>query len=304
MRLPVWLPACLLLAGCASAQGVPAWSTSWLPPADFTADPIPTAAPNPAAAAPLDRAILSLQQQGQGWGNQQGQGWGNQQGQGWGAPPSGPQGGPPPEPPKATGTKTASAPGKNDFSRKGAYLSVGFLSSAGEFDFERTDEAFDIPLVPNIDETTSVEGEGMSLRVGFRTSESFAFEILFDFASYDMTEETPGIEFDGTIDTFTLGFNGKVYIPVQRVEPYFLFGIGIGSAAVQSDYNNGTIFVSESASMTTMNLKFGLGMDIYAHRNFAIFLEWAMNMGFGFDYTSHSYVGVTSDIVFGAMFRF
>jgi opacity protein-like surface antigen len=200
--------------------------------------------------------------------------------------------------------KPSSAPGKSDFSRKGVYLSVGFLSSAGEFDFDRVDETLDLPIVPNIDETTSVEGDGMSLRVGFRTSENFAFEILLDFASYDMTEDTPGIEFDGSIDTVMLGFNGKIYIPIERFEPYALFGVGFGTIDVSSDYNDGVNFVSGSTSFSAFDLKFGFGMDIYAHRNFAVFLEWAFNMGFGFDGGSRSYFGVTNDLTFGAMFRF
>ena len=184
------------------------------------------------------------------------------------------------------------------------YLSVGILSSDGEYDFERTDETFDLPVVPNLDEMTTVEGDGMSLRLGFRTNENFAFEILLDFASYDMTEDTPGFEFDGSVDTFTLGFNGKVYIPIQRVEPYFLFGLGFGTADVESEYNDGVNFISGSTSFSAFNFKFGLGVDIYAHRNFAVFLEWALNMGFGFDASARTYTAFSGDIVFGAMFRF
>ena len=171
----------------------------------------------------------------------------------------------------------AAAQSNPDYGRNGFYVAL-----AGLYAFE--DFGGDIPrLTPpfSVD-----DGLGMTGRIGWRFTRWTAVELSGEYASFDAEEG--GGTFSSDFNTVAGVAHLKGILPLGRVEPYALFGVGALTLAV-TDISNNSGFAWRG----------GLGVQVHATRHLAAFLEG-------------SYLGTTGDVsnlpyggfVWGLQWRF
>ncbi len=142
---------------------------------------------------------------------------------------------------------------KEDFARAGPYVGVGgsYVTDTFESDLE---DALD-GVFPGVSVDIEESG-GLNAVAGYRLLSFLAAELEYEWIS----------EFDialngtkaATIEAHSLTANLKWIAPIQRVQPYFLTGLGFTHAKLEDKLGFGL-----SKSTTDFAGRLGVGIDVY-----------------------------------------
>lgn len=151
-----------------------------------------------------------------------------------------------------------------DYSRFGPYLGVGASLSLDFFEDEVEDALEDV--VPGVSVDVD-EAWGANARAGLRLLSPLAIEVQYEWLSpYDISVQPLGtVELEQHVVTGNL----KLYLPIWRVQPYLLGGVGV--QYYQLDGTVGPLDVDESD--TAFAARVGLGLDVYLTRNLLVNAE-------------------------------
>ncbi|MEW6440077.1 MAG: outer membrane beta-barrel protein [bacterium] len=153
-----------------------------------------------------------------------------------------------------------------DFARPGLYFGVGLAYSVQQF----PDEDFDFGNELEVDDSM-----GFDARLGYRISRYVSLEIEalynfgFDFHAYHTDL--------GSIDSYSVTGNAKIYPFAGRFQPYGIVGIGYSGANIEEEY-----WSDSSESFSDFGVRFGGGVDLYFTRNVLGWFEISYFLG-GFD---------------------
>jgi opacity protein-like surface antigen len=146
----------------------------------------------------------------------------------------------------------ASAAGAGDFDRPGVYLSVSGLYAVPLFE----DELQKITPALSIDDTA-----GLQARLGFRLLSFLAVEAQYEWIDgFD-------VDFDGqgtimSLASHNLTGNLRLHIPIWRIEPYALAGLGATFWKI-NDENDSFLFPDGDSDGTGFAGRLGGGVDFY-----------------------------------------
>jgi opacity protein-like surface antigen len=160
------------------------------------------------------------------------------------------------------GALLAAPASAGDYSRFGLYLGGGGSYGTDVF----TDEianSFNVPV--DVDDTF-----GANARVGLRLFAPLALELQYEWLSeYDI--EILG--FDAfSLEQQALSANLKLYLPIWRVQPYLLAGVGF----VHYELEDSVPGIDLSADDTVLAGRFGGGAEVYLTRHLALYGEGAV----------------------------
>lgn len=153
----------------------------------------------------------------------------------------------------------AAAQSSPDYGRNGFYLALAGLYAFEDFGDD----------VPRLTPPFSVDdGLGVTGRFGWRFTRWSAVELSGEYASFDAKEAggTLSSDFDTVAALATL----KGILPLGRVEPYALFGMGAQVLAI-TDASNNYDFAWRG----------GLGVQVHATEHLSAFLEGSYLGGTG-----------------------
>ena len=151
-----------------------------------------------------------------------------------------------------------------DFSRAGFYLGGG-LSYATDLYEDEIEDALNTGFGVDIDDTF-----GVNVRVGGRFFRFVALELQYEWLdSYDININNAGGR--SRVDAQTFTGNLKLYLPIQRFQPYLLAGIGFQRYEIDNDYFNGTVRTQDDDIDLAGRL--GLGFDAYLTEHVVFYAE-------------------------------
>jgi opacity protein-like surface antigen len=160
------------------------------------------------------------------------------------------------------GLAVAGAATAGDFSRSGVYLGGGVSYGADLFSDE-IEDAFGLPV--DIDDTV-----GANARVGFRLLSFLALEAQYEWLSeYDI--KIAGIN-AASLEQHTFTGNLKFYLPIWRIQPYLLAGIGIEQFELKVSLPPPFDFTEKDTALAG---RLGGGLELYVTENLALFAEGA-----------------------------
>ncbi len=136
-------------------------------------------------------------------------------------------------------TETQMVP-RDDYDRTGFYLGASGVYSYANFD--------------NADDNSF----GANLRIGYRGDRWVALELQSEWLKYDL-------DFGGRVDSVASTVNLRWFIPIGRVQPFFITGVGA------------TYLRADAGGQTSWELdvtgRLGGGVEFYATRNLALILD-------------------------------
>lgn len=100
----------------------------------------------------------------------------------------------------------------------------------------------------------------LSLRAGYRGLPHVAVELLGEVLPNFDGDQAP----DGDVDGYAVTANGKLYLPLGRVEPWTMAGIGFLDIAPENRHER-----------EDFAFRFAAGLDAYLTRHWAFYLEAA-----------------------------
>ena len=151
-----------------------------------------------------------------------------------------------------------------DFSRSGFYAGGG-LSYATDLYEDEIEDALNTGFDVDIDDTF-----GVNARVGGRFLRFIAIEIQYEWLdSYDININNAGGR--SRVDAQTLTGNLKLYLPIQRFQPYLLAGVGFQRYEIDNNYFNGTVQTQDDD--IDLAGRVGLGFDAYLTENIVFYAE-------------------------------
>jgi len=145
----------------------------------------------------------------------------------------------------------------DDYSRSGFYMGVGPSLVVPLFDDEVTDWA---GAPSDVDHSV-----GMVLRFGLRLLSFLSTELQYEgVKGYDV--ELAGID-TFRMDSHTLTVNAKLHLPIWRIQPYLVTGIGFTHYDIHDD------FELEGGGSFALGGRVGGGLDLYLTSNLVIYGE-------------------------------
>lgn len=158
----------------------------------------------------------------------------------------------------------ADASGRPDFSRTGFYVGGGFSYATDLYEDEISD-ALDTGFSVDVDDTF-----GFNARAGGRFFRFVALEIQYEWLdTYDI--KIPNAGGRSQVDVQTVTGNLKLYLPIQRFQPYVLAGIGFQRYEIDNNYFNGTIRSQDDDY--DLAGRVGLGFDLYLTEHVVFYAE-------------------------------
>lgn len=133
-----------------------------------------------------------------------------------------------------------------DFERPGAYAALNGVYSVETFD--------------NVPSSIVDNGVGASGRLGYRFNGSFAAEMQYEYSG-DFSD------IGGDFAEHLVTLNGKIYLPLDRFQPYALLGMGLAVGAFDPGSNEES-FVG----------RVGGGVDMYFNERFGLLAEAVYNI--------------------------
>jgi opacity protein-like surface antigen len=133
-----------------------------------------------------------------------------------------------------------------DFERPGLYGALNGVYSVETFD--------------NVPSSIVDNAVGVSMRGGYRFNSMFAAEMQYEYSG-DFSD------IGGNFAMHLVTMNGKVYLPLDRFQPYALVGMGFGVGAFDPGSNEESFLV-----------RLGGGMDMYFNEQFGLLAEMTYNM--------------------------
>ncbi len=181
----------------------------------------------------------------------------------------------------------------NVYARPGGYFGASAIA------------AFPTFLEDDLEDSRSADvdpGAGFNVRVGYRTSEYFAFEVMGEWVPQFEVDSSPtergrfnNRDIPGFDEWTSLVFtaNAKIPWPLGRFEPYLTIGPGIQ-------------YVAQTDSTTNDDIKFAIrqavGVDFYATKNWVVNAEFINLSSFGnvrgVSQVRHDYYGVGVGIAY------
>jgi opacity protein-like surface antigen len=145
-----------------------------------------------------------------------------------------------------------------DFDRSGFYLGVGGSYTAALWDEELEDE-FGIPV--NVDDAW-----GVNARAGVRIWKALAVEAQYEWLDAYAAEVNNVEAFE--VESHALTANLKLYLPIWRIHPYLLAGVGFAHIELDDSLGLGL-----SESETSLAGRGALGLDVYLTEHIALYAE-------------------------------
>lgn len=173
------------------------------------------------------------------------------------------------------------AAGEPDYGRKGFYAGAGVVYAPSVFDLGDLERA----VGENLDSSTAF---GADVRLGYRLCRWFSAEYQFQFLS--------GFDIEGggetvlSLDTWSMGANGKWFWMTDTFQPYMVGGVGVVSMTARR---------GGSGTSTQFAGRLGVGADYYFRPQIVFNLEFAAVQPGG-PLSDYRYLPLT----FGAQYRF
>jgi opacity protein-like surface antigen len=179
----------------------------------------------------------------------------------------------------------------DDFDRRGWYVGVG-AGVGVDFLSDFIENATDGTVKINPTGTFNARG-------GYRTFSWLAFEAMYE-GVYQMATELDGIEVSRH-SFHSILFNAKFIVPIWRIQPYLVLGAG----PQQGSFDGKGVLATEHLARWDVAVRTGVGLDIYATRNWLINFELAPSIRFT-DYIlpTTSTDNVTLTFTGGVQYRF
>ena len=133
-----------------------------------------------------------------------------------------------------------------DFERPGLYGALNGVYSVETFD--------------NVPSSIVDNAVGVSMRGGYRFNGMFAGEMQYEYSG-DFSD------IGGNFAEHLLTLNGKAYLPLDRFQPYALFGMGLAVGAFDPGSNEESFLV-----------RVGGGVDMYFNEHFGLLAEAVYNI--------------------------
>ena len=186
----------------------------------------------------------------------------------------------------------AGAAQADDFDRPGFYVGAGggaafdFLDGAIE---EATGGIFDLTA-----------GGSFNLRGGYRVASWFAVEGMYE-GSWGIGTRALGIEF-GNLSYNGLLVNAKFIVPVWRLQPYFILGVGAQGAKYDGLGPQDGLDLSRWDFM----VRTGIGLDAYVNKHWVVNFEVTPSVSVRTfsDIASRVTDNVTMTVTGGVQYRF
>jgi len=155
----------------------------------------------------------------------------------------------------ATSAFAEPPPPEDDFARKGAYVSAYGVYALNLY--RDTDKDYG-------------NSPGANVRVGYRGNEWYALEAVFEWI-HRFEANDPDVQ----ARTLIGGVNAKFFPLHGRFQPYGLIGVN------GYDINSKRETKNKDFEATDWGFRFGIGLDIYATRNWVVGLESSYVLGAG-----------------------
>lgn len=154
--------------------------------------------------------------------------------------------------------------GSPDYNRHGFYVAAG-VAYASDLYEDEIEDALNTGFDVNIDDTF-----GIDARVGARFAHFLALEIQYEWLDeYQIEIANAGGQ--AKVDTQTATANLKIYLPIQRFQPYVLGGIGFQRYEIRNNFFNGTVRLQQDDYELAGRL--GVGFDLYLTEQLAFYAE-------------------------------
>lgn len=175
----------------------------------------------------------------------------------------------------STGVGHAQGGGGNaDYSRSGPYISISGLFVSDLYEDELEDQLSDAFGPVNVDVDNS---GGISARVGMRLIPILAIELQYDWvAEYEVKFDVPVLTTDRIsvdVKQQTLTANARINIPLGRVQPFVLAGIGFQHFELDGNATLGAIRLRENVKEMTLAGRLGVGVEFFVTENIGIIAE-------------------------------
>lgn len=144
------------------------------------------------------------------------------------------------------------------------YVGAG-LSYGTDLYEDEVDDALATGFEVNIDDTF-----GANARIGARVLPILAFELQYEWLdTYDIEIANAGGQ--SRVDVQTLTANVKLLLPIMRVHPYLLAGIGYQRYELDNNYFTGSVqFKNDEYALAG---RVGLGFDLYLTESLVWYAE-------------------------------
>ena len=190
------------------------------------------------------------------------------------------------------------------YAREGPFVGGGFMYAVEQFDLHGLEDETGARL-------HATDGVGLDLRGGYRLHPNFAVEGNMQFYG-DMELESDRHDHSHHHDPDVVGFNfaanAKAYPFTGRVQPYGLFGMGVGVLSIDfsgDDFDHDHHHHDTQDDAAFM-LRFGGGIDVYVTPKVLIFTEASYNY-LTTDLHFQGGPGIGADLIpitIGAQYRF
>ncbi len=159
-----------------------------------------------------------------------------------------------------------------DWTRSGIYLAVAGVGATDLYEDELED-AIEDQVGPGVGIDIESTG-GVSARVGVRFLTALAFEVHYEWISeYDVELNLGGPANIGKVgvEHHTLTGNVRLNIPIGRVQPYVLAGLGF--QRIETDATIAGLGIRDRDQSTSVAGRVGAGIEIYLTEHVALFGE-------------------------------
>ena len=157
-----------------------------------------------------------------------------------------------------------------DFSRPGLYASIGGVYAVDLYEDE-IEDALGSDLLVDIDES-----QGIAARVGMRLLSALAVELQYEWVDeYDINIDSASSAANATValTQHTLTANLKLYLPIWRVQPYLLAGVGFQRLEADGVGQFAGFSLRDQQADTALAGRVGLGLEVYLTEHIALFGE-------------------------------
>ncbi|MAJ61755.1 MAG: hypothetical protein CBC48_18610 [bacterium TMED88] len=155
---------------------------------------------------------------------------------------------------------------ENRFSRPGYYIAVSGAYGIADIDASPLGQFQGLYTAP----FASSGSGGLNLRVGKRFESWLAFEIEYEWMDRFSINQAGGGE-AASFRPNVLTMNGKFVLPIPRIQPYLLAGIGL----VNYDFNSIPLqnVLAFGSNYTGFAVRAGGGLDAYITDHIVVFFE-------------------------------
>ncbi|MCH2187077.1 porin family protein [Myxococcota bacterium] len=157
-------------------------------------------------------------------------------------------------------------PAENRFSRPGYYIAVSAAYGIADLNVNALSQFQGVYTPP----FSSSGSGGLNLRVGRRFESWAAFEIEYEWMDQFSINQAGGGQ-AARYRPNTLTMNGKFYLPIPRIQPYLLAGIGL----INYDFQSAPLqsLLRFGSNYTGFAVRAGGGLDAYITDHIVVFFE-------------------------------